>query len=897
MNSKSFIEKGTVGKDDSAIYNKESITTNQIKSDEFLLKDETQCGWVVGYVASNREGQDGVLVPVEFESDTIENLKADDANVVATFNTYDEWQEAYRDLAVKLGVIQNAEYSCSLDIAIGKLVSTEDTGITCTMYKDGSVNYRDSAFNNNTYLHSKNSTASVWDRMVWDAWLFSNRRKELATDMLKNWKPLLSSLNQQVADRANVDFIDANATILAKMQAFTKDKPVFKIAGKFYQANLKTSSLQSLEDYPTYQGEMFNIMNNNINRNPRTAIYYIAGEGADTISGTAGPQTYKFKVQWIEYSIELEEILPTVSVTFGESFEVPVLSDAPYHMFAIPFSNDLTLYSGDTVHCARTNKSVAIAVAQQIAAKAGVGAVYDVQLLPYCPIRDCISTTVAPENNYTLSSGGTYNTKPIRRGGVTRPVKPLQINRQYYVDPNRTITKSIILRSDSIIPTRFASTFDDTTVTYNPHQIAIIPNTGINLLDSNGSLLHQISWSDYIAQENILNIELTDVYEVETEEESYKTVFKDIEFYGRGDTFITKVDIGKTIHTDITTVVGTSTKVINTILWANSSKFSFNISLANNLLQQASEDGTTSTYVLNEVSQTILNETLEGENAVAKKVKGQTDNLRLASPNYSNFFDINVQYNNGVDYFNVDCTYKPFQPYIHLNPNFKGLYGGDYDDTRGLICGGDYSIALITDAWATYELQNKNYMLAFDRNMQVLETQNRIQHEKDIWNAVSGTVVGAGAGALTGAKLGGAGGAIAGAVIGGVASGIGGAADVQNNDLLRNLNYSNTRDQFGYQLDNIKALPYGLAKTSALTNNNKIFPYLEYYTCTPEETHALEEKITYNGMTIERIGSPRDFKPADTNCFLKGRIIKINITDDFHMAAVINDEFNKGVYL
>lgn len=42
LNSTCFIEKGYVGRDDSAIYNKEDMTFNQIKEGEYLLMDETQ---------------------------------------------------------------------------------------------------------------------------------------------------------------------------------------------------------------------------------------------------------------------------------------------------------------------------------------------------------------------------------------------------------------------------------------------------------------------------------------------------------------------------------------------------------------------------------------------------------------------------------------------------------------------------------------------------------------------------------------------------------------------------------------------------------------------------------------------------------------------------------------
>ena len=147
--------------------------------------------------------------------------------------------------------------------------------------------------------------------------------------------------------------------------------------------------------------------------------------------------------------------------------------------------------------------------------------------------------------------------------------------------------------------------------------------------------------------------------------------------------------------------------------------------------------------------------------------------MRLASPNYSNFFDISIERNLGVEYVNVDCTYKPYAPYLHLNPNFKGLYGGDYDDVRGLICGGDFSIALTNDAWSTYQLQNKNYQSIFDRQIQQLETQDEIQRQIDKWRAGAGVLTGAASGAITGAMSSGGNpyAAIGGAVAGGFPDG------------------------------------------------------------------------------------------------------------------------------
>jgi hypothetical protein len=60
-------------------------------------------------------------------------------------------------------------------------------------------------------------------------------------------------------------------------------------------------------------------------------------------------------------------------------------------------------------------------------------------------------------------------------------------------------------------------------------------------------------------------------------------------------------------------------------------------------------------------------------------------------------------------------------------------------------------------------------------------------------------------------------------------------------------------------LANIKAIPNSLTRNSAFTITNKIFPFIEYYSCSPEEKEALRNKIKYDGMTVGRIGNVSDF--------------------------------------
>lgn len=102
---------------------------------------------------------------------------------------------------------------------------------------------------------------------------------------------------------------------------------------------------------------------------------------------------------------------------------------------------------------------------------------------------------------------------------------------------------------------------------------------------------------------------------------------------------------------------------------------------------------------------------------------------------------------------------------------------------------------------------------------------------------------------------------------------------------------------FNYNLDNIRALPYSLAKTSALTYNNKIFPILEYYTCTDEEKQAFRDKLKYNGMRVGRIGNIIDFIRPEQS-YIKAKLIRLtDIPEDFHILNAIAEEMDKGVFI
>lgn len=115
------------------------------------------------------------------------------------------------------------------------------------------------------------------------------------------------------------------------------------------------------------------------------------------------------------------------------------------------------------------------------------------------------------------------------------------------------------------------------------------------------------------------------------------------------------------------------------------------------------------------------------------KIEYETSFHRLSSPNYNGTFEFSAIKNGGVQSFDIDCSYKPFTPYIRISPSFGGLYGQDFNDARGLILGGDFSLPQISTEWIAYEQNNKNYQVMFDRQIENIDVNNKIQRTMEKW--------------------------------------------------------------------------------------------------------------------------------------------------------------------
>ena len=285
------------------------------------------------------------------------------------------------------------------------------------------------------------------------------------------------------------------------------------------------------------------------------------------------------------------------------------------------------------------------------------------------------------------------------------------------------------------------------------------------------------------------------------------------------------------------------------------------------------------------------------ESAEAKKIDNECRLYKLVSPNYNGSFEFSVAKNGGISYFNVDVTLIPYNPYIHINPNFQNMYGQDFNDSRGLICGGDFSLPRYTDQFAEYELNNKNYQMIFDRHIRNLDFNAEIARKQQAISGGLGIIKGGAAGAVAGGMAGGPYGAIAGGIIGTGASAIGAAMDEKFLSEQLAEQRSMAIDNYQYQLGNIKALPDTINKVTPLTYNHKLWPFIEIYTATDDEIAAFKQFLTYNSMRLEVNGTISNYK-QDNRTFIMADIIRIDdIAESANQAYEIYKIIKQGVYI
>ena len=374
------------------MYNSESMNLNQIKQFEIPLKDETESGWVVGYIPSD------AFPKVEPEYDRVEKTVSIPMSADITVNGLSSWKYwAY--------CTNNPSYKFMAD-------STGRRKVTVKIRSE------------NTY----NSVSSVRADLITADYTFYPNSTDAGTYTRKNSGSITASFSQLNYPQWYQDYGPVtlkqgtlSADVCGSIFDPVRNNSAFNSAlDTILETDITmddTAALRRLQDKI--------ILDSSNNTYYRISVISIS-EGkpitvtSDTTGGQAALNALKNAMNYIgsaggtlqgdyttftasnsseSYAIQLTNV--GVSLYVDLNSDRAHLNDAPYDMFCIPFSDTLKLkYDSTTFTC---SKNIALSMATEIAKDLGSGTVYDVQLLPYCPNRTLVVNSSSPSTVLDLT--------------------------------------------------------------------------------------------------------------------------------------------------------------------------------------------------------------------------------------------------------------------------------------------------------------------------------------------------------------------------------------------------------------------------------------------------------------------------------------------------------------
>lgn len=797
-----YVEKGVItDANNPLILNKEGLNVNQIKTSETLLKDKSDCQWLVAYVKKGELGK--------FENITV-NVKGAPGNFVQLATSIENWKFYNHGTNNPLVIADNLK----IQAVMSYLVSAGPSFVnarTTTEATEAAYTTTD------TISYGIGDTASNLVIAPPGKFWLKDNLKVINDKMQKGWQDYdPSSLFQSV--KSELGWEDYEAFV--ELQNIVNVGRVKDSTGRYFKVSYSDTSMTSSTPVTATMATLFNV----ISTVTKSAMNWTTPNGAD-------PNNKAFAVipmNGKKVTILLTEEFETAATAKFPGPTTSTTENPLYDIICMPYKEEGTvryIKNGSIKNVdGKTNLAVMYSI---VTARGGdQGSILDLQLLPYCPVQSVIDNLGRFDYSETLR---TFEVKDGANNFITAG----------FIAPSGEFTIDI---NQSISLPRPSNTY---TVT------STIGLTGSNTI---------------VSGENTVTIPLP---------------------LDKGTYSITSVSVTSADRREVFRVTSYVSRFRDVVVYYTVPAYSPYIGQASRILVSLKR----------EVTNTVYDNTLEED----VKIANECDMYRLTSPNYNGSFEFSLVKNNRkINKFNVDCSYKPFNPYIHVNPDFDGLYGQDFDDARGLVCNGDFSIGIVNNAFQAYEIQNKNYQNIFDRQIQNMDVNNAIARQEAGWQAVAGTLQGAGTGAM-GVGMASGGNpyaAAAGAVVGGVISAVGGGLDIAHLQDRQQEARSFAIDNFNMSLQNIKALPQSISKTSPITNNNKKFPFVEYYTCTDVEKTAFKNKLKYDGMTVGVIDELENWVSGEAQYYFKGRLIRSEgFSQDAHLVEEINNELYKGVYL
>lgn len=348
------MERGPISAQSPFIYNDEGMAFNEIKKSQTLLKDKTNTPWIVGYVSSDTDFEDYVIGKTESSRSYPEVSSLG----LILKDISDPGQGAQAKVFTKGWVYAKIAGPSSSSPMIAGSVLTD-------AYRPD-MNWGGTIFN-------VSKEANLYSSKIpgTDVQAYTNAAAALEEAISAQ----RGTLAQAFRDHFNYITAAEGATILSLNNSIVYSV----VTNKYYQLKINATSAegQTTIDYPfdyltpDDDAQLYYLM--------KTMISNVAN--VDGFSMYNGDRSIPFSRAATVYDISLAEVAVGGQIRTHIPNSRNHLVDAPYDMFALPFNND----------------NLALARQLVVEAPSGEGQkklIYDVQILPFCPIREYVDNSL-----------------------------------------------------------------------------------------------------------------------------------------------------------------------------------------------------------------------------------------------------------------------------------------------------------------------------------------------------------------------------------------------------------------------------------------------------------------------------------------------------------------------
>lgn len=367
LNSTCFIERAIVDDNNPLIYNSENINTNQQRKSAELLKDDTNMAWLVGFV--NREAP---AQTITINSTVVPDIKVD---------SLEDWD--YYKYEVN-GVASTTTPTMRAYI---------NRGIESTSYPESIINEKWSFLGSGMKVTVEDMRTSGY---------YYNEPQSTMKSYLNGYRTSVRSKVSSQYENYFTNLPTQNETDFYGIQS-TDGKIIQVGTNTFYKITLDRTETYSQEVIVTEDksgGDLYTFMQNIFDNAP----------GKE--SGTGNP-VYKMT---LSLTLIRPVLTPVVegeyTIDFPEKTKHLVNKDAPFDIFCIPYSDDMSIQVGRQIISA--NKQFAMSMASELRRTLD-GECYDIQLLPYCPMTGYTVTG----NLFNINSTDSKRYTPIKKGTET----------------------------------------------------------------------------------------------------------------------------------------------------------------------------------------------------------------------------------------------------------------------------------------------------------------------------------------------------------------------------------------------------------------------------------------------------------------------------------------------